>query len=247
MQRYSVPFKHSIPLDWSIYYQLIDGQLKLVVNGTPLGERAIAPISIDLISMLKYHLRQNYSIKREPFFKALGLSGNERISVVDATCGMAQDSMLILSVGAIVTSYERSNILIPLILDGVERMRNGLSQEVGSERAASILERFQFCPADLFQMSSNSQVGQLERPQVIYLDPMYSSQSGRHKAQSNIRMRLLQQILAPQDDENQLLVWAQRYALKRVVVKRALRADPLGGVTPHHTHCGKSTRYDVYC
>jgi 16S rRNA (guanine1516-N2)-methyltransferase len=42
------------------------------------------------------------------------------------------------------------------------------------------------------------------------------------------------------------LHWALAQNVARVVVKRPLRAEPLGGTGPSHSLSGKAVRFDVY-
>ena len=44
----------------------------------------------------------------------------------------------------------------------------------------------------------------------------------------------------------EMLTKAQRYAQRRVVVKRPKSAEPLGGIAPSHSVVGSTNRFDVY-
>jgi len=87
-----------------------------------------------------------------------------------------------------------------------------------------------------------------EHPQlatVITLDPMFDE--GRGSAAPKREMRYLQSLGLGDQDAAELLEIALgcRYA-ERVVVKRPIRAAPLGYRSPKRTIRGSSTRFDVY-
>jgi 16S rRNA (guanine1516-N2)-methyltransferase len=68
------------------------------------------------------------------------------------------------------------------------------------------------------------------------------------KAAPAKEMRALQQLLGEHDAaaDAALFEWARQQPVRRVVVKRPLKAPPLGRVAPHHTLRGRSVRFDVY-
>ncbi|MDZ7809139.1 MAG: class I SAM-dependent methyltransferase [Arhodomonas sp.] len=59
-------------------------------------------------------------------------------------------------------------------------------------------------------------------------------------------MQLLQALLGPPADADELLPAALAAARERVVVERHHRAPPLAGRAPAFTLRGRSTRFDVY-
>ena len=83
--------------------------------------------------------------------------------------------------------------------------------------------------------------------QVIYLDPMFPER-GKSAAVKK-EMALFQLLLdgdSEQQDAEDLLLWALRRDIDRVVVKRPPWAEPLAAITPSHRVSGKTVRYDVY-
>ena len=83
-----------------------------------------------------------------------------------------------------------------------------------------------------------------ERPQVVYLDPMYPPGKGHVLVKKE--MRALQQLLGPDRDSRELLQLALHTAQRRVVVKRPKRAGWLDGIKPATSIESKKTRYDIY-
>ena len=80
---------------------------------------------------------------------------------------------------------------------------------------------------------------------VIYLDPMFPTKTKR--AAVGREAQVLQAFAtpdSPQDD--QLLTWALDTALRRVVVKRPIKAPPLAGPHPTSAVKGRAVRFDIY-
>jgi 16S rRNA (guanine1516-N2)-methyltransferase len=86
-------------------------------------------------------------------------------------------------------------------------------------------------------------LGPDERPDVVYLDPMFPERA--KSAASKKEMQVCRALAGDDSDAQELFAIAMRSARYRVVVKRWLLADPLGG-PPSHQYPGQSTRYDVY-
>ena len=84
----------------------------------------------------------------------------------------------------------------------------------------------------------------LERPDVIYLDPMYPER--KKSAKIKKEMQMLQHLVSDVNDENELFAVALKMARQRVVVKRPKSAKALINVKPSYTVSSVNTRYDVY-
>ena len=83
-----------------------------------------------------------------------------------------------------------------------------------------------------------------QRPDVVYLDPMYPHR--RKAALAGKEMRLLRQLAGDDDDAPELLVAALACARRRVVVKRPRRAPALAGPPSGFQIVAPNTRFDVY-
>ena len=81
------------------------------------------------------------------------------------------------------------------------------------------------------------------QPGVVYLDPMFPP--GRKTAERK-PMKVLRWLVGDDQDAERLLDAALSAARQRVVVKRPIKAAPLGSRRPTTTHKGKALRYDVY-
>ncbi len=192
-------------------------------------------IRIDFITGPTAFRRIAAGSTRQPLAKAVGLRQG-RPFVIDATAGLGRDSFLLACLGCRVCAVERSTILAAMLHDAVRRASRA------SERALTeIAKRITVVSGDsksfLANLSSN------DCPDVIYLDPMYTSRASSALAKKE--MRILRALVGGDEDAGELLQIARSKAKNRVVVKRHLRAAPLAdGVC--YTYAGRSVRYDVY-
>jgi 16S rRNA (guanine1516-N2)-methyltransferase len=88
------------------------------------------------------------------------------------------------------------------------------------------------------------QPAEADRPDVVYLDPMYP-----HRSKSALvkkEMRYARAIVGDDEEAPALLATALKTAKERVVVKRPRSAKPLAGPKPTVAIESKNTRYDIY-
>jgi 16S rRNA (guanine1516-N2)-methyltransferase len=194
------------------------------------------PLWIDFAGGRAGHRRQFGGGRGQPLARAIGLKGGANPTVVDATAGLGRDGFVLACLGARVTWLERSPIIAALLADGLARAQR--DPELGpliTDHLRLITphgrEWLQACPPD-------------ERPEVIYLDPMYPGRS--KSALVKKEMRFLQELVGKDDDAPALLAAALRCATKRVVVKRPASAPPLEGPKPAGAVASENTRYDIY-
>ena len=64
------------------------------------------------------------AIKNEAVARAMGIKGNQRIEVIDATAGLGRDAFIMMALGAKVTLLERSPVVAALLVDGIYRARH---------------------------------------------------------------------------------------------------------------------------
>lgn len=108
---------------------------------------------------------------KSPLIRAIK-SGAEKdltkLRVLDATAGLAHDAFVIAGLGAKVTLLERNIIMYSLIASGIYQGHRDV--EIGK-----ILDRMAARHADsiLYLESLASPEKELERPDVIFVDPMY--------------------------------------------------------------------------
>ncbi len=153
--------------------------------------------------------------------------------VIDATAGLGRDSFLLAAAGFRVRMFECNPIVAALLQDGLERAAR-------SPHIAAIIERMQLIVGnalDYLRLPT-------ERPEVIYLDPMFPERSKSAKVKQDL------QLLQLLDDQSHapepLLQAALALRPKKVVVKRPLKGPLLAGPAPSYTLKGKAIRFDVY-
>lgn len=201
-----------------------------------LGLEAPGPVYTDFIAGTAAHRRQFGGGRRQPLARAVGLKGGVIPTVVDVTAGWGQDAFVLASLGCRMQLVERSPIITALLQDGLRRATQ--DPEIGQW----VRERLSLCQADgreyLRGLSEN------QRPEVVYLDPMYPHR--RKTALAGKEMRLLRQLVGDDGDASELLAAALSCARRRVVVKRPRLAPVLTGSLPDAQITAPHTRFDLY-
>ncbi|ATG90768.1 Ribosomal RNA small subunit methyltransferase J [Methylomonas koyamae] len=160
--------------------------------------------------------------------------GKKTHTIVDATCGWAQDSLALFRMGYQVTCIERSPVMAALIQDGFERLA----------KKDWVLRR-ELSPPKLLIGNAIELLANLpEPPDCIYLDPMFPAKK-KQSAATRKSMAILRDILGDDLDRQALFDAAWAATGRRVVVKSPDYAEPLGGKPSESLH-GKLLRYDVY-
>lgn len=183
----------------------------------------LGDLYFDFKEQLDYHRKKNYSLSKEPLAKALGLTVKRDRLVWDVTCGTAKDALLIYSFGAKVVAFERHPVIYFLLLDAKLRFQVNIDFIYGD--------------------SSQIKLGDRERPDTIYYDPMYPEK--KKSALPRKEMQIFKEIVGPDTDSEKFLEFARSIALDRVVVKRSLQASKIKSDV-NAVYEGKTTRYDMY-
>ncbi|HSW92854.1 MAG TPA: class I SAM-dependent methyltransferase [Gammaproteobacteria bacterium] len=191
------------------------------------------PLFIDFSSTRLNFRRENNSLRKEALIRAMGLKSHSTYRIVDATAGLGRDSFILASLGFQVCLIERSPVIHALLADGIRR---GLQDEA----LQPIIERMTLIQAD----AKNWLEGLTEKPDIIYLDPMFPVR--KKSALSKIEMRIFHEVVGDDPDADVLLQTALACARARVVVKRPRLAKPLLGRAPTYFLAGSSSRFDVY-
>lgn len=160
--------------------------------------------------------------------------GKKSRTVVDATSGWAQDSLALFRMGYEVTCIERSPVMAALIRDGFERLA----------QKDWLRKRELLPPTLLVGNAIELLAGLSEKPDCIYLDPMFPPKR-KKSALTRKSMAVLRDILGDDMDRQELFDAAFAATGRRVVVKGPDYAEPLGG-KPNESYQGKLLRYDVY-
>lgn len=194
-------------------------------------------VFVDFASDALEYRRKHGGGKQEFVAKAVGLKGDAQPSVVDATGGLGRDAFILASLGCNVTLIERSPVVAALLADGIERA--GINDMVSDW----LPQRMRLIHGDSAEvMQAMVETG--ERPEVVYLDPMFPHR--KKSTQVKKEMRLFQSLLGGDLDADGLLAPALNLAQKRVVVKRPGSAGVLAGSKPSSTIASKKHRFDIY-
>lgn len=179
----------------------------------------------------KNHLdyqRKGHSGKNELIAKALGAAKGCR-KILDLSVGMGIDSVFLMQLGFQVTGVERSPVLYALLKEAFERTQK------------DYLKSYQLHFADALTFLKENK-GKLDIDS-IYFDPMYP-----HKKKSALpkqEMVVFRDLVGHDEDAALVLKEALTWPVRRVVVKRPMKAEELlPGVI--HSFEGKVVRYDSY-
>lgn len=176
--------------------------------------------------------------KGQTIARAVGIKqGKPAPYILDATAGLAKDSFVLANLGCQVTLLERSPIVAALVKDGIDRASLNID-------FCSVIEQgFELHCCDALEYIH--QIKQDDRPDVIYLDPMYPERKKSASVKKN--MQILQRLLGHDLDTDAVLAAALQKARQRVVVKRPKGAPALpSSRKPTLSYDSKTTRYDVY-
>lgn len=204
-----------------------------VVQIRPLDKALGNPVLVDFI-----HGKTGFRFLRaqhEMIVKAVAGRSKDPLTVVDATAGLGRDSFILAAAGFSVRAIERHPAIACLLMDGLDRARCSIEGAVVAERVQlhwGVAHRWlEQCP-------------ELERPDVVYLDPMFPERT--KNALVKKEMRLFRDVVGDDMDAEALLDLAMQVARKRVVVKRPRKAEAVAGRKPGYQLLGKSSRFDVY-
>lgn len=197
-------------------------RLELREAGAPTG-----PVYADLAEA-----RPPAQPRREPLLRAVGLKGERRPFVVDATAGLGRDAFSLAWAGCRVTMLERSAVVAALLEDALARARR-------DPALREVAERLELRAGDALEL-----LPQLPPPEVVYLDPMYPERGKR--AEKRKAMRLFRALVGDDPDAAALLEAALAVVRGRVVLKRPLKGSPLAGRKPQASLSATTVRFDLY-
>ena len=198
-------------------------------KGLALKSAAFDPRSSVYVDFVQgAQARRVKAVTGEALTRAMGCNKGLRPSIVDTTAGLGGDLSVLANVGCEVFAMERHPVVAALLQDALRR-----AQEAG----VPWCDRLQFTHADSVERLSRVSHG------VIYLDPMFPKD---RKAAPSLSMQVLHSLEQTTDDPEQLLEAALDSSAARVVVKRPIKADILGGRLPSSQVKAKTVRFDLY-
>lgn len=217
----------------SYEFLLIVGERTLGLQDT--SSLASKPMTIDFSYGGRSHRRFRGGFSKQPLVRAVGPLSIHK-TVLDATAGLARDAFFLASIGYGVTAVERAPILAAMIEDALARAR-----AQADHRLAEALHRLTFVPGDARTVLAS--LGDTDRPDVVYLDPMYPPR--RKNASPKKELRMCRALAGDDEDAASLFEQAMVSARRRVVVKRHPHAPKLAP-NPSHQIRSKMLRFDVY-
>lgn len=215
------------------YLQFIDGKLTLFEN----CDKPAGGIIVDFTdNATKHRLKYGGGLGQD-IAKAVGIKGNFKPKVLDATAGLGGDSFIMASLGCEVDMLERSPIIHDLLSDGLER-------SLLDEDISKITSKMKLIHQDSIRFLSKLDEGIYD---TIYLDPMFPESKKSRLVKKE--MRVLSEVVGKDLDAGELLRLALQKTKNRVTVKRPRKAPhiiDLEELKPSFQVIGKVIRYDVY-
>jgi 16S rRNA (guanine1516-N2)-methyltransferase len=207
-----------------------------------LDEPKLGAIFVDLAGGAVAHRRKFGGGKGQAIAKAAGLNKGATPTVLDGTAGLGRDAFVLASLGCKVQMVERHPVVAALLDDGLARAKQ--DEEIGDW----VSERMSLLHASSLEaLDSLADDSQFERPDIVYLDPMYPHPENKKKsALVKKEMRVFQSLVGADTDADGLLEPALKLATKRVVVKRPDYANWLDEKKPTMAIETKKNRFDVY-
>ncbi len=166
--------------------------------------------------------------RKQPLLRALAPA--RAGIVIDATAGLAGDSLKLAMIADRVIAIERHPVVFALLLSAMRTAR--ISSLSGAEK-------IEVKYGDAIELMQ-----QLPPADVIFMDPMFPPKR-KHSALPPKLVRILRDIVGDDSDDEKLLRVARQHVTRRVVVKRPLYAPTLAEDYVA-LHKGKLVRYEVY-
>lgn len=216
-----------------IEYKLSEAGLEL--TNEPEGLTLVGndmKLRADFTSMLP-RLKQS-NLEREMLVKAARIKGHTgELTIIDATAGFGEDSILLAGAGFNVIMYEYDSVIAFLLEDAMKR-----AEDIPELRDA--IGRMHLIKSSSIEAMKNLDY----KPDVVYLDPMFPERS--KSALIKKKFQLLQCLECPCTDEEELLDAAFAAGPKKIVIKRPLKGEILAGKKPSYSLSGKAIRYDCH-
>ena len=203
--------------------------LKLSPEGLSLTDGTISLIGD--FTANKKRLSAN-NLNNEMLVKAAKIKGQARgLTLLDATAGMGEDSLLLAAAGFNIKLFESDKVIAALLKDCLRRASD-------DPMLSDIISRMELTEGDSIAAMKSLPYS----PDVILLDPMFPER--RKSALVKKKFQLLQQLESPCSDEEELLEAAIKANPRRIVIKRPLKGPYLAGRKPDYSLNGKAIRYD---
>lgn len=204
--------------------------------------------------------------RSELICKAMGSNVKRGGIIFDLTAGLGRDSLVLACAGYHVVMVERNKVLYTLLQDALSRLEIAnpsiasrlfvLNHDSANDMETLLMERNGIketlkARRNTLKVTDGEDWGAENEEIAVYLDPIYKPKSVGKRAMVKKETQMLHRLVDQNegDDEmnNKLLLGnAFKLATSRVVVKRALKAEPLGGIPSHDKLLGSTQRFDLY-
>lgn len=194
--------------------------------GVPvIRDRAGRRFSVDFAGDRRNYAKKKSSFKSELISRALG-AGRFGDEVLDLSAGLGMDAVFLAQLGYRVTALERH----PLIF---------LALDEAARRMPELPLRFVFGEARAYLAAAAAV------PAAVYFDPMFPEK--KKSALPRQEMLFFRELVGADDDAGDVVqAVLSRPEVKRLAVKRPLRAPVIGGRRPPGQLEGKLIRFDLY-
>jgi 16S rRNA (guanine1516-N2)-methyltransferase len=188
-------------------------------------------IEIDFTNGAIAHRLQYGGGKGQLLAKAIGVHKRNNLTVLDTTAGLGRDALILANLGCTVTLLERHPLVFTALEHAILKARND------NIDAATRMNVIHTNSIDYLNALT-------EKPDVIYIDPMYPHTTKSALVKKN--MRELRELVGDDSDAADLLNAAIGKATYRITVKRPRLAPNINEHAPDFSYTGKSSRFDVW-
>ena len=213
-------------------FRMADG--KTVIEQRPEGLTLCGEegeLRADLTHMLPRLTPRNPAT--ELIVQAAKVKGDRtKMLAVDATAGFGEDALLLAAAGFHVRLYERNESIARLLEDALRRAAE-------TPELAPVVARMELVCGDSIPALREMRPA----PDVILLDPMFPERT--KSAAVRKKFQLLHHLEEPCADGELLLAAAIAANPRRIIIKRPVKGEYLGGVKPSFSLTGKAVRVDV--
>ncbi|RDE49041.1 MAG: 16S rRNA methyltransferase [Candidatus Accumulibacter meliphilus] len=167
--------------------------------------------------------------KKNLLARALGIEKGIT-GVVDLSCGLARDAVLLSQLGFQVQAYERCAVLWSMLVE---------AQKLSTRAEVKTIQFIKENSLDVLSRLSQAEL----RKQSFYFDPMFPAT--KKDALPKKEMQIFRELVGPDLDSVDVAKRAAEVKVSRLVIKRPRKAEPLFE-KPRYFLEGRLIRYDVY-
>jgi 16S rRNA (guanine1516-N2)-methyltransferase len=169
--------------------------------------------------------------RKQLLARAVGMRKTSDLTILDGTAGLGRDGFTLAALGAKVVMTERNPQIFALL-------ENARARASADSRYAEAAARIALVNQDALTVLAR------QPWDAVYLDPMYTHMGKTALPQKE--MQIFRDLTDGDPDADRLLLDALKGSSKRVVVKRAAKAEWLAGIKPGLSLGGSQARFDIY-